>query len=222
MPRRARTVFPGVPHHVTQRGNRRGRVFFSDGVEVIAYRLMPNHVHHVVMPSSAGGLHRLFKAVHGQYAQRINRMRGEPGHAWQGRFFSSALDSAYLLMAGARNRQRCPREIATQRRPESALRRTGFRCATGAINGPPIAVSIAWWTASGAARAESKVNVPLVRGRSPAAVTYIVTVTGESSVRPTTVPAGSTTSWPVLFAAAVPAAAPMSAPMILPLSLSIW
>jgi hypothetical protein len=30
MTRLARIVIPGLPHHVTQRGNRRERVFFSD------------------------------------------------------------------------------------------------------------------------------------------------------------------------------------------------
>ena len=30
MPRIARVVIPGMPHHVTQRGNRRAEVFFSD------------------------------------------------------------------------------------------------------------------------------------------------------------------------------------------------
>jgi putative transposase len=29
MPRLARLVVPGLPHHVTQRGNRRQTVFFS-------------------------------------------------------------------------------------------------------------------------------------------------------------------------------------------------
>ena len=62
MPRIARIVVPGIPHHVTQRGNRRLPTFFSDqdykcylsimaelcakwGVEIWAYCLMPNHVH---------------------------------------------------------------------------------------------------------------------------------------------------------------------------------
>lgn len=31
MARQARVVIPGVPHHVTQRGNRRQRTFFGDG-----------------------------------------------------------------------------------------------------------------------------------------------------------------------------------------------
>ncbi len=57
----ARPVVPGLPHHVTQRGNRRERTFFEDGdyrlyldllarsslragVEAWAYCLMPIHV----------------------------------------------------------------------------------------------------------------------------------------------------------------------------------
>ena len=60
-------VVPGLPHHVTQRGNRRERVFFGDedyelyrdllssqcrkqGVAVWAYCLMPNHVHLILVP----------------------------------------------------------------------------------------------------------------------------------------------------------------------------
>ena len=34
-----------------------------------------------------------------RYAQRINRARGWKGHVWQGRFFSSPLDEAYLWAA---------------------------------------------------------------------------------------------------------------------------
>ncbi len=29
VPRRARVVFPGLPHHVTQRGNNRQQLFFA-------------------------------------------------------------------------------------------------------------------------------------------------------------------------------------------------
>ena len=31
MARLARVVIPGIPHHVTQRGNGRARTFFEDG-----------------------------------------------------------------------------------------------------------------------------------------------------------------------------------------------
>ena len=72
MARMARVVVPGLPHLVTQRGNRRQRVFFGDddyalyrtlladgcaaaGVAVWAYCLMPNHVHLVLVPRDADG-----------------------------------------------------------------------------------------------------------------------------------------------------------------------
>lgn len=109
-------MFPGLPHHVTQRGNHREPVFFCDGdyaaylsllhehttkyaVDVVAYCLMPNHVHHIVVPSSPDGMHLLFKRVHGCHAQRINRMRSQRGHLWQGRYFSSPMDSTYFINA---------------------------------------------------------------------------------------------------------------------------
>jgi putative transposase len=116
MPRHARTVFSGMPHHVVQRGNHRAQVFFSPGdcetylrllrehatrheVDIVAYCLMSNHVHLVVIPPNASALHRSLKSVHGHYAQRVNRIREMKGHLWQGRYFSSPLDSDYFRNA---------------------------------------------------------------------------------------------------------------------------
>lgn len=116
MPRLSRIVFSGVPHHVTQRGNRREDIFFMDedreaylawlkeycekfGVEILAYCLMSNHIHLVAVPATEDGLNRVLKPLHMRYAQRINRARGWKGHLWQGRFFSSPLDEAYLWAA---------------------------------------------------------------------------------------------------------------------------
>lgn len=116
MPRSARYVFAGVPHHVTQRGNRRERVFFANDdyctylrwlqeyagryeVDVLAYCLMPNHVHLVLIPPVRSALQLFMRSVHARYAQRVNRNRDWRGHVWQGRYFSSALDEAYLWAA---------------------------------------------------------------------------------------------------------------------------
>jgi putative transposase len=116
MPRLPRTVFADLPHHVTQRGNRREDIFFTDEdreaylswlkeysdkhqVEILAYCLMTNHIHLVAVPAADDGLHRMLKPLHMRYAQRINRARGWKGHVWQGRFFSSPLDEAYLWAA---------------------------------------------------------------------------------------------------------------------------
>ena len=135
MPRLSRTVFAGVPHHVTQRGNRREDIFFSDedraaylswlkeysekfGVEILAYCLMTNHIHLVAVPATDDGLHRVFKPLHMRYAQRINRARGWKGHLWQGRFFSSPLDEAYLW-AAVRYVERNPVRAGMERRAEN-------------------------------------------------------------------------------------------------------
>jgi putative transposase len=134
MPRLSRTVFPGVPHHITQRGNRREDIFFTDedreaylswlkeycekfGVEILAYCLMTNHVHLVAVPSTDDGLQRVLKPLHMRYAQRINRAKGWKGHLWQGRFFSSALDEAYLW-AAVRYVERNPVRAGMERRAE--------------------------------------------------------------------------------------------------------
>jgi len=69
MARLARIAAPGMPHHITQRGNRRMEVFFTEedrGVylgllrtyaarhsfAVYAYCLMTNHVHLVGVPET--------------------------------------------------------------------------------------------------------------------------------------------------------------------------
>ncbi len=37
--------------------------------------------------------------MHSKYAQRVNRLKSWKGHLWQGRYFSSPLDDAYLWAA---------------------------------------------------------------------------------------------------------------------------
>ena len=135
MPRLARTVCARVPHHITQRGNRREQVFFADGdraaylrwlreyaekhdVDILAYCLMTNHIHLVAVPASDDGLHKVFKPLHMRYAQRINRARSWKGHVWQGRFFSSALDETYLW-AAVRYVERNPVRARMVRRAEN-------------------------------------------------------------------------------------------------------
>jgi len=66
-------VLPGVPHHITQRGNEKQQVFFDDGdyvkylallreecseqgIRILGYCLMPNHVHIVGIPAREDSL----------------------------------------------------------------------------------------------------------------------------------------------------------------------
>jgi len=113
MARLARAVFPGLPHHVTQRGNGRAQTFFDDGdyadyrallrehcaaagVAVWAWCLMPNHVHLVLVPAAAEGLRTALARVHWRYAGHVNEREGWRGHLWQSRFASFPMDEAHL------------------------------------------------------------------------------------------------------------------------------
>jgi len=116
MARLARLVIPGVPHHVTQRGNRRQPVFFGDA-DYVAYRalvaeacaanrvaclawcLMPNHVHLILTPRDADGLRAALAEAHRRYSRRINAEHGWTGYLWQGRFASYPMDEAHLMTA---------------------------------------------------------------------------------------------------------------------------
>lgn len=116
MPRRARVVVPGLPHHVTQRGNRRQETFFRDddyrvyldlmreqcarlGVRVWAYCLMTNHVHLICVPETAEALAGAIGAAHRRYTRHVNFREGWRGFLWQGRFASFPMDERYLLAA---------------------------------------------------------------------------------------------------------------------------
>ncbi len=86
MPRIARVTMPGVPHHITQRGNRRQKTFFTKGdytaylnlmadwcgqfgVEIWAYCLMPNHVHLFAVPEREDSLAQAIGEAHRSYNQ---------------------------------------------------------------------------------------------------------------------------------------------------------
>lgn len=116
MPRIARIIAPGIPHHVTQRGNRRMETFFRDedyqayltlmaewcrkcNVTVWAYCLMPNHVHLIAVPETEEGLRLAIGEAHRRYSSMVNRRQEWTGHLWQGRFSSFPMDESYLLAA---------------------------------------------------------------------------------------------------------------------------
>lgn len=116
MARIARVIAAGIPHHVTQRGNRRMTTFFRDEdylaylalmgewcakcrVEIWAYCLMPNHVHLIAVPETEDGLRRGIGEAHRRYSRLVNFRENWRGHLWQGRFASFPMDETYLLAA---------------------------------------------------------------------------------------------------------------------------
>ena len=116
MARLARFIIPGIPHHVTQRGNGRQQTFFSNkdyalyrdllqehaaanGVAVWSWVLMPNHVHMILVPDAEDSLRACLSKVHRAYAGHIHAREQRTGHFWQGRFGCVAMDEAHLMAA---------------------------------------------------------------------------------------------------------------------------
>lgn len=134
MARIARVVIPGYPHHVTQRGNRRQKVFFDPSdyrtyldlvvegcrqarAECWAYCLMPDHVHLVLVPESPDGLRRALAEPHRLYTREVNARQGWRGHLWQERFHSFPMDETYLLSC-VRYVERSPVRAGLVSRPQ--------------------------------------------------------------------------------------------------------
>ena len=116
MPHIARIVAEELPHHITQRGNRRQKVFFSEGdyqayldllrlhsklfsLDIESYCLMPNHVHLILVPHKKDDLAIAIGRTHQKYTSIINKRENWRGYLWQGRFSSFILDEKYLLAA---------------------------------------------------------------------------------------------------------------------------
>jgi len=113
MPRIARAIAVGCPHHITQRGKYQQTVFAGaedyacflevlvrcapkNDLKIWAYCLMLNHVHLVCVSQRQDSLAQTFHTVQMLYARYVNAKRNIGGHLWQGRFFSCALDKPHV------------------------------------------------------------------------------------------------------------------------------
>ncbi len=113
MARLARAVAPGAPHHVLQRGNRGQRIFASDAdykeylellsegcadakVDLLAYCLLPNQVHLILLPHDADGLRAALGEAHRRFTRAVNRRRSREGGLFRGRFASFPMDQKSL------------------------------------------------------------------------------------------------------------------------------
>lgn len=114
MGRMSRIVLPGVPVHVTQRGNRRENIFRDDEdkafylkkfmfyrklhrVKLYAWCLMDNHVHFVLEPKNKSSLHKLFLKLNTSYVQYFNKKYKISGKLFGSRFFSCVLDEPHFV-----------------------------------------------------------------------------------------------------------------------------
>lgn len=116
MPRIARLVLPGIPHHVVQRGVRSMSIFRSDAerqyylqimreqadggdLSFLGWCLMSNHVHLVVIPKTETALARVIGEAHRRFTRWINEREKVRGYFFQGRFHSTPLDERHAIAA---------------------------------------------------------------------------------------------------------------------------
>lgn len=119
MPRAARQVLEGVPHHIVLRGNNRRRLFsyprdylffislmsvqlMRSDVCAHALCLMPNHVHLLASPFKQDAFGRFVKRVAQRYAQVRNKRYETTGKLFEQRYYSKPMKSdAHLAIATA-------------------------------------------------------------------------------------------------------------------------
>jgi REP element-mobilizing transposase RayT len=117
MARKLRLEFPGACYHVVNRGNYRADIFGTErskaafetclfevcaksGWRLHAFVVMRNH-YHLALETPAGNLVTGMQWLQATFANRFNRLRGERGHLFQGRY------KALLVEEGAALGQVC-------------------------------------------------------------------------------------------------------------------
>lgn len=114
MPRHPRIQDEFMIHHIVARGNRKERVFITDGDRIrylhlleryrdrfnfslFSYCLMDNHIHLLVRQSTTP-LSKFMQGIQQSYTQYYNKKYATSGHVFQQRFTSyPCADDAYLL-----------------------------------------------------------------------------------------------------------------------------
>lgn len=150
MPRTARIILPGYPHHVVQRGHNREAVFAHPNdfayylanlkelksafqVQVFAFCLMTNHVHLLVAPETTDGLAKLMKALAARTTRYRNKLEGRSGTLWESRYKSSVVQCDAYLLACSRYIELNPVRAGMVKRPEEYRWSSfGLRCSDDA------------------------------------------------------------------------------------------
>jgi len=119
MPRIARIIGIGYPHHIIQRGNNRQNIFFDQedrrlylkwlkkyslecGCMINAYCLMSNHVHLLAVPQYNYSLAKTMQKLSLRFTQHINKKYKRTGRLWECRFYSALVDKESYLWSTVR------------------------------------------------------------------------------------------------------------------------
>jgi putative transposase len=116
MPRTARTITAGYPHHIILRGNNRRRIcsyatdykallrFIAEAAQrypclIHCICILANHVHLIVAPRTAAALSAFVKRFAQRYAQYRNAARDGTGKLFEQRFQSKVIEDDAQLAA---------------------------------------------------------------------------------------------------------------------------
>ena len=75
------------------------REVLERGWRVLAWCLMDNHVHLILVPPSEDSLRATLAEAHRRYSRMVNMREDWRGYLFQGRFASYPMDEAYLMAA---------------------------------------------------------------------------------------------------------------------------
>ena len=113
MARKLRLEFPGACYHVINRGNYRADIFGTEGARnafesclfegcrksdwlLHAFVVMSNH-YHLALETPEGNLVDGMQWLQATFANRFNRLRGERGHLFQGRYKALLVEEGEAL-----------------------------------------------------------------------------------------------------------------------------
>lgn len=98
----------------------------SREVEIIAFVLMPNHIHMIALELKPGGIARLMKRALGGYAKYFNAKYKVSGHLFQGAYNAVHIEDNNQLLYVSTYLHRNPRELRGWKNKESNYRWSSF------------------------------------------------------------------------------------------------
>ena len=116
MARQPRFRIADVAQLITQRGNNRQDVFFSEQdylyyldvlnetaikykCQIHAFALMSNHIYILATPTTLDGISQLMKGIGQRYVSYINKLEKRTGTLWDGRYKASLVEDGHYLIA---------------------------------------------------------------------------------------------------------------------------
>jgi len=136
MARQPRYRIQDVAQFITQRGNNRQDVFFSEqdylyyldvlnetaikyNCNIHAFALLSNHIYILATPTTLNGISQLMKGVGQRYVSYINKLEKRSGTLWDGRYKASLIEDGHYLIDCMRYIEMTPFRSALVKNPKT-------------------------------------------------------------------------------------------------------